>query len=147
MAADSRTDAVNLDLATHLGEALLDEIRHRTRVLHAIAFADEDGTVIIEPLVGGLLHLLDNALDDLLLRADLFARNEASERIHVKERTNAEHRAHKAAQRLHATALDIEGEIRGEKPVPIMELVSLGPLAQLVEWLHAFGSVSRKAPA
>ena len=83
-----------------------------------------------------MLHLLDDALDNLLLRANLLARNETAERIHIEQGTNTEHGAHETAQWFYTAALDVKGEISGEEPVPIVELVGLRPLGKLVDF-HA----------
>ena len=78
-----------------------------------------------------LLHARLNLLDHLALGAHLLPGNQAAQVVHVQQRANAQHLANEAGGLAYAPALDVKGEVRGEKPVMHFQPVLLQPGRQL----------------
>ena len=91
-----------------------------------------------------LFHAGNDLFHDALLAADLGARDEPAEVIHVQQRADVQQAAEDAGHLRDAAALDIERQVRGEEPVVQLQLVRLGPVAHAVDG-HALVAQVRQA--
>ena len=88
MTSDGRPDTVDDDFAVKLREILFYEIRNGSRILKAGGIRNIAFSGVVRTVFGMLYHLVHNRLNDLLLRADLIARNQTAEVINVHERAD-----------------------------------------------------------
>ena len=133
MAANGGADAVDLNLAVELRELLLDGIGHGARVVIARRIGDIALAGVVKAALRVLFHAGDDLFQDALLAADLGARDEPAEVIHVQQRTDVQQAAEHAGHLRDAAAPDIERQVGGEKPVVQLKLVRLGPVAHGVD--------------
>ena len=127
MAADQVADVVDQHLAVKLRKARLDEIGHGAGVFVTGGHGDKALAGIVGAALGALLHLLDDLADDLFLRADLKARDQPPEIVHVHQRADLQNAAEHARGLGDAAALDKEGQVGGEEPVVDLQPVFLDP--------------------
>ena len=80
-----------------------------------------------------LLHAHDDLLHDALFAADLGARNEPAEVIHVQQRADVQQTAEHAGHLRDAATPDVERQVGGEKPVVQLKLVGLCPVAHGID--------------
>ena len=88
MAADRRSDAVNLDFSVQFFEAGFYNIRNRAGVVITGGIGNIAFARIIETVFGKLLHFLFDFFDDALFATDFESRNESAQIVHIEKRTN-----------------------------------------------------------
>ena len=88
-----------------------------------------------------LFHARDDLLDDLLLGADLAARDEVAAVIHVEQGADLKQAAEHCRRLGDAPAADVAGKVGGEEPVVQVQSVLLYPCGELLrgETLVALG--------
>ena len=111
MTSDGRPDTVDEDLAVKLREILFDEIRDCSRILRAGGIRDIAFSGVIRTVIGMLYHLVHDRLDDLLLRADLIARDQTALIIYVQERADIQETADKTGSLGDSSSPDVEREV------------------------------------
>ena len=111
MASDGRPDTVDDDFAVKLREILFDEIRNGSRILIAGGIRDIAFSGVIRTVIGMLYHLVHDRLDDLLLRADLIARDQTALIIYVQERADIQETADKTGSLGDSSSPDVEREV------------------------------------
>ena len=112
MASDGSSDAVDLNLAVHLGEFLFDKIRNSSCIFVAIGITYEYLSGIIEAAFGTLLHHLYDTLDDSLLASYLLARDKLSFVVNNQKRADTQNGSDGTCGLAYSSASDKEGKIR-----------------------------------
>ena len=107
MAADRRSDGVNLHFAVQLRESGLNQIRDCAGVLVAGGMGDVAFAGVIRAVIRTLFHPGDNRLDHLLLRADLLTGDQLSQAVHIQQRADVKNCADEAGRLADAAAADI----------------------------------------
>ena len=111
MTSDGRPDTVDDDFAVKLREILFDEIRNGSRILKAGGIRNIAFSGVVRTVFGMLYHLIHDRLDDLLLRADLIARDQTALIIYVQERADIQETADKTGSLGDSSSPDVEREV------------------------------------
>ena len=132
MGADHRAYAVDDHPPVQTGEAGLHQVGYRPSVLRTGRVAQEALAAVGRAALGVLSHLLDHALDDPALAADLFPGEQAAQMVHVQQRADAQQSPHCRRCGRDAAAPLIAGQVGGEEPVMYLQLVGLQPVGCLL---------------
>ena len=111
MTSDGRPDTVDDDFAVKLREILFYEIRNGSRILKAGGIRNIAFSGVVRTVFGMLYHLIHDRLDDLLLRADLIARDQTALIIDVQERADIQETADKTGSLGDSSSPDVEREV------------------------------------